>query len=295
MGRGRLLRSLRSFAIRVLIAASIAAPVACTGRDARVTWPDIRERYFVGFLKRNPVTATYLGGDGYSAELTDINAALPDVSKQGRAEEIAFYHSVLADLGKVEAASLSPDDAIDREVVRAQVRFMLHLLVDLRYDQKSVDTYMVAPFRGVDWQIQQMNELPGGGRGTAEEWDRVARRVAAVPAFLRSVQAILQDGIRAGNVPDHRLVQYDGIDTAKSNATYFAKTLPEQAAGYLKGQPSMDEVVKRLLKAGQEAVTPAARWNTTGGCVTASVSAPTRPPRRSSTTPGGRSRRARTS
>ncbi len=218
-----------------------------------MTWPDIRERYFVGFLKRNPVTATYLGGDGYSAELADINAALPDVSKQGRAEEIAFYRSVLADLDGVDAGSLSPDDAIDREVVRSQVRFMLHLLVELRYDQKSIDTYMVAPFRGVDWQIQQMAELPDGRRGTAEEWDRVARRVSAVPAFLRSAQATLQEGIRAGNLPDHRLVQYDGIDTALSNATYFVQTLPEQAARFLKGQPSGDDLVRRLHDAGREA------------------------------------------
>src|SRR5881397_434124 len=95
--RGRGLRSLLPVAVRFFIAASIAAPLACAGRDARVTWPEIRERYFVGFLKRNPVTATYLGGDGYSAELADINAALPDISKQGRAEEIAFYRSVLSD------------------------------------------------------------------------------------------------------------------------------------------------------------------------------------------------------
>src|SRR6266545_818289 len=125
--RGRVLRSPRALVLRILVAASIMAPLACAGRDTRVTWPDIRERYFVGFLKRNPVTATYLGGDGTSAELADINATLPDVSEQGRAEEIAFYRSVLADLDRLDAGSLSPDDAIDRDVVRAQIRFMLHL------------------------------------------------------------------------------------------------------------------------------------------------------------------------
>jgi uncharacterized protein (DUF885 family) len=253
MGRGSFVRPQRPLFVRVLLAVFIAAHLACTGKDARVPWPDLRERYFIGFLKRNPITATYLGGDGTSAELADINAALPDVSKEGRADEIAFYRSILADLERVDAASLSPDDAIDREVVRAQIRFMLRLLVDLRHDQKSIDTYLVAPFRGVDWQIQQMAELPGGGRGTAEEWDRVTRRVLAVPAFLRAVQAALQEGIQAGNVPDHRMVQYDGIDAARGHAGYFAEALPKQAAGLLKGQTYAEDVVKRLSTAGREA------------------------------------------
>ncbi len=253
LGRGRMLKLSRSIVFHALLVMSLAVALACTGRETRVTWPKIRDRYFIGFLKLNPVTATYLGGDGYSPDLADINAALPDVSTQGRAAEIAFYRAVLADLERVEPASLSPDDAIDREVVGAQIRFMLHLLEELRYDQRSVDTYMVAPFRGVDWQIQQMADVVGGGRGTAEEWDRVARRVASVPAFLGAVQEVLQKGIRAGNVPDHRMVQYDGIDIATSNATYFAETLPAQASGFLKGQPFADDVVRRLRDAGRGA------------------------------------------
>src|SRR3989449_11312619 len=171
MDRGRALRPLFWLGVRALLAATIAVPLACAGKDTRVSWPDLRERYFVGFLKRNPVTATYLGGgDGYSAELADVSASLPDVSKRGRAEEIAFYRSIFADLEKIDAATLSPDDAINREGVKVQIRFILHLLVDLRYDQRSRDTYMVAPFRGVDWQIQQMSQLQAGGRGTDVEW-----------------------------------------------------------------------------------------------------------------------------
>jgi uncharacterized protein (DUF885 family) len=245
--------SWRSLVVPTLLAACFAVPLACTGRDTLVRWSEIRERYFIGFLKRNPVTATYLGGDGYGAELADVNSTLPDVSQQGRAAEIAFCRSVLSDLERVDPASLTPDDVIDREVVRAQIRFMLHLLEDLHYEQRSVDTYMVAPFRGVDWQIQQMADLPDGGRGTIEEWERVARRVLAVPPFLLAVRGALQDGIRAGNVPDHRMVQYDGIDIAQSNAIYFEKTLPEQASRYLGHRPSAADFVGRLRSAGQKA------------------------------------------
>lgn len=243
----------RALLSRALLAVSCLAPLACSGKDALLAWPEIREKHFVGYLKWDPVTATYLGADAYSPELADINASLPDVSKAGRAGRIEFYRAVLADLDRVDTKSLSPEDAIDRDVVRAQVRFLLHLLEDLRHDQKSVDTYTVAPFRGVDWQIQQMTGLPGGGRGTAQEWDRVVRRVRAVPAYLRAVQENLREGIEAGNIPDHRLVQYDGVDSATGHATYFADTLPGQAAGLLQGQPHRDPVLQGLNEAGRAA------------------------------------------
>ena len=243
----------RVLLFRLLLAVSCLAPLACSGKDARLPWSEVRERYFVGYLKRDPVTATYLGADAYSPELADINASLPDASKAGRADRTAFYRSVLADVDRVDAGSLSPDDAIDREVVRAQVRFLLHMLEDLRHDRKSVDTYTVAPFRGVDWQIQQMTVLPGGGLGTAPEWDRVARRVRAVPGYLRGVQESLREGIAAGIVPDYRVVQYDGLETAGGNADYFAETLPGQAARHLEGQHHRDQVLRDLQEAGQAA------------------------------------------
>src|SRR5207245_6786747 len=114
--------SLRVLAWMVL-AASCLAPSACAGKDTRLTWVDVRERYFTGYLKRDPVTATYLGGDAYSPELADVNATLPDVTKEGRADAVAFYRSILASLETTDPATLGPDDAIDRDVVRAQVRF----------------------------------------------------------------------------------------------------------------------------------------------------------------------------
>ncbi len=249
----RAMRSSRRILASLVLAGSCMSSSACSGKDARLTWSDLRERYFTGYLERDPVTATYLGGDAYSPALADLNATLPDVTKEGRADAVAFYRSILASLEKIDPATLGPDGAIDREVVRAQVRFLLHLLDDLRYFQRSVDTYTVAPFRSVDWQIQQMTGIEGGGRGTAQEWDRVVRRVRAIPAYLHAAQLNLREGIQAGNVPDHRMVRFDGIDTAASNAAYFAETLPALAGRYLKSQPCEVDVVKRLQEAGPAA------------------------------------------
>jgi uncharacterized protein (DUF885 family) len=243
----------KSLALAALLAASSLLSLACSGKDARLPWPQVREKYFVGYLKRDPVTATYLGADAYSPELADINAALPDVSRSGRADRKAFYESILADLDRVDPSSLSAADAIDRDVVRAQLRFLKHMMEDARHDLKSIDTYAVAPFRGVDWQIQQMTPLPGGGLGTAQEWERVVRRVRAIPGYLRGAQESLREGIEAGVIPDYRVVQYDGLDATGGHAGYFGESLPGVAAGHLQGQVHRDPVLKDLNEAGREA------------------------------------------
>jgi uncharacterized protein (DUF885 family) len=243
----------RAAVVLAAVAALVPLLHACTFRENGPVWSAVREHYFIGFLQRNPVTSTYLGGAGYAPDLIEADGDLPDVTPAGRAEAVGFYRSVLNDLEKVETASLTPDDAIDREVVRAQIRFLLHLDEDLHHHQRCVETYSVTPFRGVDWQIQQMTDLGNGHYGTEEEWDRVIRRVGTVPSFLQAARANLQEGIDAGNLPDHRMVQYDGVDAARSNATYFRDTLPDLAAKYLDQGEVRDRVVARLREAGEGA------------------------------------------
>ncbi|HEX9426240.1 MAG TPA: DUF885 domain-containing protein [Candidatus Polarisedimenticolia bacterium] len=245
-------RAGRAAAVPALLALLAPWLWSCSSRESRPVWSAVRERYFIGVLKRDPVTCTYLGGDGYSPELAGMNARLPDITPAGRAEADAFYRSILGDLDRVDPAALGPDDAIDREVVRAQIGFLLHQ-EELRAHERSVDTYVVAPFRGVDWQIQQMADLGGGRYGRPEEWDAVAGRVEAVPAFLRAAEENLRAGIAAGNLPDARLVQDDGIQASRDNAAYFRVTLPDLAAGYLAGQPARDGAIARLRKAGEAA------------------------------------------
>ncbi|MFQ5876593.1 MAG: DUF885 domain-containing protein [Acidobacteriota bacterium] len=246
-------RSIRAGTAPIALALLLPGLLACRNGEARPVWSEIRARYLVGFLKRNPVINTYLGGDGLSETLREVNGLLPDVTPAGRAEATEFYRSILGDLGRVDVASLSADDAIDREIVRAQIRFLLHMEEDLRFPRRSLETYIVAPFRGVDWQIQQMIDLGGGRHGTEEEWDLVVRRVAAVPAFLRAARANLEEGIREGEAPDRRMVRRDGIDAAADNAVYFRETLPALAERYLAGRPHRDRIVAALRAAGRRA------------------------------------------
>lgn len=214
---------------------------------------DLRDRYFLKVLEMYPVTATYLGGDGYSPALSGINGRLRELGPTVVEIEAAFYRGIRDELARIDPGSLSPAFRVDRAVLDAQVTFMLHQLVERRYHQRAIDTYVAEPFRGVDWQVQQMTDLGNGLLGSEEEWDQVLRRTDAIPGFLQGAQSLLEEGIRTGNLPDRRMVQQDGIKGSASNAEYFRDTLPASAAGYIGDRPFGAALLARLRQSGAQA------------------------------------------
>lgn len=213
---------------------------------------ELRDRYFLEALKRNPVSATYLGGDGYSPALARINGALRDYRPEALAEEAAVWRRILAADQGIDPATLSVEQRIDQQVMRAQLAFMLHQL-ERRYHQRAIDTYVAEPFRGVDWQIQQMTDLGGGRLGTDAEWALVAERVRAVPAFLDVALANLKAGAGSDERPDWRMVEREGVAGARDAAAYFEKALLEQASAYLGDRPTKTKLMAELSAAGQDA------------------------------------------
>jgi uncharacterized protein (DUF885 family) len=222
-------------------------------KDGSNQFTEIRDRYFLQFLQFNPVVSTYLGGDGYSPLLSTVNGKLRDYRPEVLAVERKFYRSVRDELGRVNRADLSPHDRIDYDVLRAQLGFLLHQLEETRHHERAIDTYVAEPFRGVDWQIQQMQLFPGGLLGSADEWQLVVTRLGAVPSYLRAAQAQLRAGKKRGNLPDWRLVGRDGIEGSRANVEYFRTTLPETARRYLGTRPFGKEIQTDLRKAADAA------------------------------------------
>jgi uncharacterized protein (DUF885 family) len=214
----------------------------------------LRDRYFLRTLELYPVISTYLGGDGYSPTLARVNGRLRDHGAEAVRREIAFYREVREGLARIDRAGLSPDDRVDAGVLEAQLDFLLHQLEDRRYHQRSVDTYVAEPFRGVDWQLQQMQAVSGSDLlGSEEEWGLVVDRLAAVPAYLATALANLREGHAAGNIPDRRMVQRDGIDGSVANAEYFERTLRETAGRLLGDRPFARAMLDRVGTAGAAA------------------------------------------
>lgn len=212
----------------------------------------LRERYFLRMLQLNPVTSTYLGGDGYSASLAEVNGRLRDNSAAGMASELAFLRGIESELSAFDPATLGPDERIDHAVMGSQLAFLLRQIADNRYWQRCGDTYAEEPFRGVDLQIQQLTDVGGGLMGTADEWEMVASRLAAVPGYLEVARGNLLTGKAGGTWLDARLVR-EGIATALANETYFSRTVPGIAQPRLGTRRFAGPMRDRLRRVGAQA------------------------------------------
>jgi uncharacterized protein (DUF885 family) len=213
----------------------------------------IRDRYFLQFLQFNPVVSTYLGGDGYSASLATINGKLRDYRPEALEAERTFYRGIRDQLRGVDRNTLSRNDRIDFEVLQAQLGFLLHQLEELRQHERAIDTYVAEPFRGVDWQIQQMQPAEKGLLGSRDEWELVVARLSAVPLYLQAAQVNLRSGKQRGNAPDHRMIQRDGIEGCQANVEYFRATLPETSGRYLGARSFARTLSTELQRAANRA------------------------------------------
>jgi len=217
------------------------------------TFIELRDRYFVYHLERNPVTSTYLGGDGYSPALADSNSRLRDYGPASLDAELGFYRSLRASIQQIPAASLTPRDRADQQLMTAQLDFLIHQGQDLRYYQRAVDTYVAEPFRGIDWQIQQMQDMQdmqAGLLGTEAEWQQVVARTRTIPAYLEVAKANLLLGKQNGIIPDKRMVQRDGINGSNANADYFRNTLSKTAQQFIGSRPFATAMLREIGGAG---------------------------------------------
>jgi uncharacterized protein (DUF885 family) len=243
----------------VLCAAQAGKPAAPARKAAQAKpHPDaaykrLEAQYVREFLRRHPVVSTYLGGSGLYPELARVDGMLRDWSPAAMAEEARFYRTIRDGLEKLDPSKLTAPRRIDRDVALHQIDFMLHQYEDRKYWQRSLDTYVNEAFRGIDWYTQGMTDQKRGRYGSAAEWAAVAARVAAIPAYLDRARANLQAGVAAGNTPDFRMVERDGLASSEENAKYFETVLPEMAEARTKEQPFAKATLADLRAKGAAA------------------------------------------
>ncbi|MEJ1962089.1 MAG: DUF885 domain-containing protein [Gammaproteobacteria bacterium] len=200
-----------------------SAPTQAAGDAA---FGSLEREYAVYFMQRFPVVATYLGGSAFDPALAGIDGKLRDYSAAALTEEDAKLSQLKQRFAALDDATLSPRRRIDKSVALAQIEYLLRQHSVRRYQERSVDSFMDEPFRGVDWHIQGMTSTGANTYGTAEEWQRVIERTRAVPAYLSTAKAQLDAGIAAKNTPDWRMLLQSGLRIPVADAEYFAKTLP---------------------------------------------------------------------
>jgi uncharacterized protein (DUF885 family) len=212
----------------------------------------LRNNHFRNQLVLNPVTSTYLGGDGWDATLRDLNGRYRDYTPGALADEARDYRELERQLPTVDAQLLSQQGRVDYAVLTAQLAFLRNQ-IERRHHERALDTYVGEPFRGIDLLIQQMVAHPDGTVGDELDWRLIVTRLSAIPSYLTVARANLETGRRSGNAPDRRMVQRDGIVGSRANATYFRTTLPRMAKDYLGTRSFAGTMLSGLAGAGDTA------------------------------------------
>jgi uncharacterized protein (DUF885 family) len=223
------------------------------GGDA--AFKTLHDRYVVEFLRRNPSVNTYLGGAGLDPSLKEVDGRLRDHSSAALADEDRWLEETRKAFEGTDASTLSPARRIDREVALAQISFLLHQHGARRYQERSLDTYTVEPFRSISFFTQGMTQTGANTYGTPEEWSLVVKRLEDFPRYMRVAQEQLAAGVKSGNTPDWRMLKRDGLDTCAADIEYYDKKFIEEVNKNVAQGPQHDELVKQLADASKGAAT----------------------------------------
>lgn len=232
--------------------ARVAFCAPATQADGDGGFRALEHEYAVYVMSRFPVVATYLGGSAFDPALADIDGRLRDYSASAIKDEDGELAKFRERFAALAPARLSAGRRIDRAVALAEIDFLLHQHEIRRHQERSLDSYVDEPFRGVDWQIQGMTATGAATYGTEAEWRAVIARTRAVAAYLATARAEITAGIAAKNTPDGRVLSEYGLISTAADAEYFAKTLPGIAAEDIRG-PQRQSLLLEVNSAGNEA------------------------------------------
>jgi uncharacterized protein (DUF885 family) len=191
--------------------ARVAFCAPATQADGDGGFRALEHEYAVYVMSRFPVVATYLGGSAFDPALADIDGRLRDYSASAIKDEDGELAKFRERFAALAPARLSAGRRIDRAVALAEIDFLLHQHEIRRHQERSLDSYVDEPFRGVDWQIQGMTATGAATYGTEAEWRAVIARTRAVAAYLATARAEITAGIAAKNTPDGRVLSEYGL------------------------------------------------------------------------------------
>ena len=243
-------------ALALAAGAAPAAPPAAQPLPARHTadaaFARVEHEYATYILAQYPVVATSLGGSEFDPSLARVDGTLRDYSPAALQQEDARLGEFRARFAALAPAGLSARRRIDRSVALAEIAFLLHLHQVRHQQQRSLDSYVDEPLRGVDWQIQGMTATGAGTYGTEAEWQAVIARARAVPKYLATTEQQLAAGIGAHNTPDWRVLSAFGLNSTAADADYFSKTLQQIAATDV-SSAHREALLRDLQAAGNDA------------------------------------------
>ena len=249
----RLLRLLPAPLFALAAACQPSSPPSVPAQpSAEDRFAALEHDYAVYMMSRFPVVATYLGGSAFDPALSQVDGRLRDYSAEALQAEDVRLSGFRDQFSALDAGKLSPRRRIDRSVGLAEIGFLLHQHQVRRHQERSLDSFVDEPFRGIDWQIQGMTPTGEGTYGTDAEWQAVIARARAVPAYLASAEKQLEAGVAAHNPPDWRVLVEFGLQSTRADAEYFSKGLQQIASADI-ASPRRQTLLKDLAAAAGDA------------------------------------------
>lgn len=152
-------------------AATATAPAAGAVAEADAAFAALSARFLDEGLALSPVYATGVGDHRFDAELDDL-------SPEGRQKAVAWAEALLADLAKIDAATLSRENQVDAAILRNQLEYGL-------WDEAVLQRWA--------WDPQSYSSLAGGAIYSlmAREFAPMPERLVSATARMEKLPALL--------------------------------------------------------------------------------------------------------
>lgn len=198
---------------------------------------EISDRFVDELAELDPIAATYLGVPGGEDELTDYS---PD------------GHRARAELARRALEAVRRAEPADESERIARAVFVERVGLDVELHEAGADMSSLNVIASPVQDLRQVFDLMPAQ--TPEDWQHIARRMAAVPEAVRGLRVGLLEAARNGNVSAARQVtrvaeQCDAW-AGRGNRKSFFDSLAERAEG-------VPEQLREELRAGAGAAAEA--------------------------------------
>jgi uncharacterized protein (DUF885 family) len=199
---------------------------------------ELADRFWQGFLERQPVIATILGFDAHDDRL-------PDPGPAGRAAERAANAETLERARGTDRSELSTEEAVTLDLLEVIAQTGLELDDARLYQLAAVDQLFGA--QQIPSDLTKLQKID-----TAERFDRFLGRLSRYPEFIETVTGVMAEG-KAERRTSARVV----VERVIAQVERLLETAPEESAIYTAMTPPRLEDRERLLDAIRRDVYPA--------------------------------------
>jgi len=279
--------SLFSGAALAPLAGCAAGPAASTAAAAPAdpAFDALAAEMLDGYARLNPVTATYLGDHRFDAEIEEGGAA-------GRAARNAFRDRVLANLGAIDRAALSPDRQVDAAMLDNRMRYenwlerdsemwAWHPVNASQITGNALYTLMAREYAPLPERLlnaaARMEKLPAAlaairadldparvPRVNADTWRRqnpglvsivdamILPQAEALEGADRARLHAAADGLKAAIAENQRWIEETLVPAAQGDFRLGAQLYDQQLALALDSQMSRDEIKRAAIARKEE-------------------------------------------